>query len=103
MAKKKRLTCRYCKMFSTALDRSINETDGKERFSRYCGIVDDRVLLGTDICEYFILNKYFWCDRCNYRLLIDVCLSRVTCHCMGKKSINKCPQRNILKKWRNDE
>jgi hypothetical protein len=57
--KGKKPTCGYCKVFHSSTDRNINETDDKEKFSRHCNIINDRVVSGAYICEYFILNKYF--------------------------------------------
>jgi len=107
MAKKKKknkesLTCKYCSSFANSRDRSINETEDKEKYSRHCSMISARVLSNTNICEYFTLNKYFWCDECSYRMIVDSCLSRLTCHCLGYKSVKKCKQRKLLKEYLND-
>ena len=91
--KTNKLVCGYCKFFFTATDRCINEVEGKEKNSRYCVKTDLRILTTSFICEHFVLHKYFFCNKAEYRIAVEACINKEKCK---YSNIKKCIQREIL-------
>lgn len=104
MAKKKKIkegmTCGYCIIFNTSRDRVINETEDKEKYSRFCVIINDRVLSSTDACDSFLIYKYFWCNNCDHWVLVNACIKKERCGYISVLPKN-CKQRKLLMRYLN--
>lgn len=104
MAKKKikeNLTCGYCTVFNTSRDRVVNETDGKERYSRFCVNINHRVLSTNEACEDLILYKYFWCNNCDHWVSLTACINKERCGYISTLPKN-CKQRKSIMRYLND-
>jgi len=89
------ISCSYCIIFCTSKNRVIRAGEGSLAFSRYCSMVEDRVIRGTKSCSSFIPYSYFWCDKQDYWMQMKACLSRDTCK--GRLAKN-CKQQHLIKR-----
>jgi len=89
------ILCRYCKNFFIS---PINDerTSTKER---KCVISDLLVTINSKICDKFIPNDIFWCDKDNHWQYTRVCTTKITRRIYG---CYKCNQGKVVLKLKKE-